>query len=130
MLKDFTSMSQKLKNLKNEKKSVKLRLRKICKELLKDNDAMFQEGISHNTVVHQLWEIKSHVSPKMLSERLNEETKVYFLREAAFEGQISIGSSTATFFQTFVVDNLKELGEKLDSIIDFSSNIEYGSIDL
>jgi hypothetical protein len=61
LLKDFTSMSQKLKNLKNEKKSVKLKLRKLCKELLKDTDAMFKENINHNTVVHQLWEIKTAV---------------------------------------------------------------------
>lgn len=61
LLKDFTSMSQKLKNLKNEKKSVKLKLRKLCKELLKDTDAMFKEDINHNTVVHQLWEIKTAV---------------------------------------------------------------------
>jgi hypothetical protein len=140
LLKDFTSMSQKLKNLKNEKKSVKLKLRKLCKELLKDTDAMFNEGINHNTVVHQLWEINTPVYPNMLDSVWDDTTRHFFLKEAALEGQISIGSSTETFFQTFVVgnvnfflleiENLKDLSQKLDSIIDFSSNIEYESLDL
>lgn len=106
LLKDFTSMSQKLKNLKNEKKSVKLKLRKLCKELLKDTDAMFKEGINHNTVVHQLWEIKTPVYPNMLDSVWDDTTRLFFLKEAALEGQISIGSSTETFFQTFVVGNV------------------------
>lgn len=70
----------------------------------------------------------------------DEQTRFFFLKDAALEAQISIGSSTETFFQTFVVgnikffwweiENLKDLSQKLDSIIDFSSNIEYESLDL
>lgn len=34
------------------------------------------------------------------------------------------------FFFLMEIENLKDLSEKLDSIIDFSSNIEYESLDL
>lgn len=67
---------------------------------------MFKEGIKHSTVVHQLWEIKTCVEPKMLDSVWDEETKGFFLREAGLEGLVLVGKGGEGFFQTFVVGKI------------------------
>jgi hypothetical protein len=143
LIKDFNNMTLRLRTLKYERKSVKIKLRKVCKELLISPDTLFEEQLSTGTVVCQLWEIKQTVSLDMFSSLYDDQSKIYFLKTSAAEKKLHINSSNDEFFTQFIIGNiqkfpnkffpiepLRDLSEKLDSIIDFSSNIEQESKDL
>ena len=127
LVKDFNNMSHRLKILKREKKSIKLKLKKLCKKLLHDLDAMYESGLNIQTIIQQFWEIKIKVSPEMFADYFDEDCCNYFLKSSALEAQAKLTTNDDFFFQHFVAGNVKELANKLDSLIDFSADIEYQS---
>lgn len=130
LLKDFSSMSNRLKLLNEEKKMIKLKLRKICRELLMDDDVLYGQVLGPNEVILQLWEIDDVVRPSMFSPVYDEDSKLYFLRMAALEQQGHFISNSDKFCSTYIIEPLGDLSEKLDSIIDFGSGVEYESFEL
>ena len=129
LIKDFNNMTLRLRVLKYERKSVKIKLRKVCKELLISPDTLFEEQLSTGTVVCQLWEIKQTVTLDMFSSLYDDKSKTFFLKTSAAEKKLHIISSNDEFFTQFIIEPLRDLSDKLDSIIDFSSDIEHESKD-
>jgi hypothetical protein len=130
LLKDYSLMSSRLKLLNEEKKMIKLKLRKICRELLMDDDVLYGQVPNPKDVILQLWEIDDVVRPSMFSQVYDEDSKLYFLRMAALEQQGHFISNSDKFCSTYIIDPLGDLSEKLDSIIDFGSGVEYESFEL
>lgn len=130
LIQDFENMTQRLQALKIEKKYIKLKLRKICKFLLMNLDIIFKDELTPQEVIIQLWEINEKINKDMFSPQFDESSKDYYLKMSALEKSLVLSHTTDEFFNWFIVESLRSLSEKLESIIDFSAEIECESMDL
>lgn len=127
LIKDFNNMTIRLKVLKDERKAVKLKLRKICIELLRNPDCLYSDNMTPQVLIRQLWEINERIDCKVFSPIYDETSITFFLTISALEEQIAFSSSSDSFFMQYIIQPMSNLSQKLDSMIDFSSNIEYES---
>ena len=104
-IRDLTNMTERLKILKLEKKSQKLKLRKICKFLLMNQDIMFEEEITPCEVIIQLWEINQKINYDMLSPQFDDSSKEYYLKMSALEKLQTLSQTHDEFFNQYIIGN-------------------------
>ena len=129
-LKDFNVMSMKLKQLKSQQKSLKLSLKKMCKDLLLESTILYNQEATTQMIIQQLWEIKQKVSLTMFSDAYDNESKNFYLGTAALQQQYNQERTNQDLFLSMILESNGCQIDKLDSIVDFSSNIEYESFDV